>query len=751
MSDIQPENLSIHQTITDQNNPGNTIGMQDATTDALLAASAQTSFIQSKSHVLPVVYFQPPITNSNVLFNAVPLTKSNNATLAALQGNQSVILGKAPQLLIQKNVATQQTVVPITVSLNNSLKNTVALLTVPKTTNTIPPLRTHTGQLIKSKAETLHIVPNMANVTTNPGHKYLIAPMPKVTSNRLPITATTNCNLQSKIAFMPITIPKTESKQKVFNLKIANGKIHNERPLKIKTDMKNLEKQTKIKNDKCDNDTSKQDKSYQLSIVEDSSSRSDVSYTVTIPDEMEKPNLDPLPKTTNKGISILKKNINSNERQTNNSDPNSFTTISDLNTKEVKIEVEEAPPPVQKPQVKPERRRKANNSYRKDYDEIEPPKPSNWVSSDKFDTLIASEVKFSKTSAAENHNITRKNEEEKRAADFFKENLVDVNDNFDESKVLHWEDGIGTLPGSNLKFQINEFGLLEYLTEEDLKRMFDGNIEKIKIKEEKIKYEYGDDLRCLECGCFGLPSEFITSEYCSLDCQRSGEKYIKDRDIIRNSRKRKKIYCKKAIESENMDDRDSSPSDGENARDVNSNENSQDKVTNYRWKRSKKGFSWSSYLTHGRATAAPVKLFKDPFPYSRNGFRVGMKLEGIDPQHPKYFCVLTVVEILGYRIRLHFDGYPSNYDFWANADSKDIFPTGWCEKNGHILLPPPNIRSDEFTWLSYLKLTKSTAAPKHLFSNRPVSNCLNHLHISTLCMLIILSIFFNRNFFDVLF
>ncbi|KFU99190.1 Lethal(3)malignant brain tumor-like 3, partial [Pterocles gutturalis] len=31
--------------------------------------------------------------------------------------------------------------------------------------------------------------------------------------------------------------------------------------------------------------------------------------------------------------------------------------------------------------------------------------------------------------------------------------------------ALDWKDGIGTLPGSNIQFSLNEFGLLEIITE----------------------------------------------------------------------------------------------------------------------------------------------------------------------------------------------------------------------------------------------------------------------------------------------
>ncbi|XP_070620302.1 lethal(3)malignant brain tumor-like protein 4 isoform X2 [Erythrolamprus reginae] len=128
-------------------------------------------------------------------------------------------------------------------------------------------------------------------------------------------------------------------------------------------------------------------------------------------------------------------------------------------------------------------------------------------------------------------------------------------------------------------------------------------------------------------------------------------------------------------------------------------------------------WNWMTYLEEERMPAAPLKLFKESqsFPQNKNGFKVGMKLEGLDPGHPSLFCVLSVAEVQGYRIRLHFDGYSECYDFWVNADSTDIHPVGWCEKTGHKLLPPKGYKDGEFNWASYLKTCKSQAAPKNLF------------------------------------
>ena len=77
-----------------------------------------------------------------------------------------------------------------------------------------------------------------------------------------------------------------------------------------------------------------------------------------------------------------------------------------------------------------------------------------------------------------------------------------------------------------------------------------------------------------------------------------------------------------------------------------------------------------------------------PFPSSPNGFKLGMRLEGVDPKHQSLICVLSVAEVQGYRLRLHFDGYSECYDFWLNADSPFIFPVGFAEKNGKTLQPP---------------------------------------------------------------
>ena len=86
-----------------------------------------------------------------------------------------------------------------------------------------------------------------------------------------------------------------------------------------------------------------------------------------------------------------------------------------------------------------------------------------------------------------------------------------------------------------------------------------------------------------------------------------------------------------------------------------------------------------------------------------NLFLVGQKLEAIDPMHPSLYCVVTVAEVRGLRLRLHFDGYSECYDFWTYANSDMIFPAQWCSENKKSLNPPKGM---------YLLYTSLTSLPR---------------------------------------
>lgn len=127
-------------------------------------------------------------------------------------------------------------------------------------------------------------------------------------------------------------------------------------------------------------------------------------------------------------------------------------------------------------------------------------------------------------------------------------------------------------------------------------------------------------------------------------------------------------------------------------------------------------FNWESYLHVSKSIAAPAELFTNAFPSTSNGFEVGMKLEAVDPLNNSRFCVCTVLQVIGYRLRLAFDGYSHEYAFWVNADSTEIYPPGWCNKTGRPLMAPPGAALP-FDWHTYLQVQQAKPAPRTLFTH----------------------------------
>ena len=70
------------------------------------------------------------------------------------------------------------------------------------------------------------------------------------------------------------------------------------------------------------------------------------------------------------------------------------------------------------------------------------------------------------------------------------------------------------------------------------------------------------------------------------------------------------------------------------------------------------------------------------------GFEHGMKVELVDKRNPILIRVATIVDVQGFRLLIHFDGWDSIYDYWIDEDCPDLHPPHWCEKVGHPLQPP---------------------------------------------------------------
>ncbi|XP_032699344.1 lethal(3)malignant brain tumor-like protein 3 isoform X2 [Lontra canadensis] len=328
---------------------------------------------------------------------------------------------------------------------------------------------------------------------------------------------------------------------------------------------------------------------------------------------------------------------------------------------------------------------------------------------------------------------------------------------FDVFSVMDWKDGVGTLPGSDLKFRVNEFGALEVITDEsemeNVKKATATTTWMVPTAQEVFSEKTGMPFRlkdpvkveglqfCENCCQYGNVDECLSGgNYCSQNCAR----HIKDKDQKEErdigedneeedpkcSRKKKPKLSLKADSKEDGEERDDEMENKQDGRILRGSQRARRKrrgdsavLKQGLPPKGKKAWCWASYLEEEKAVAVPAKLFKEyqSFPYNKNGFKVGMKLEGVDPEHQSVYCVLTVAEVCGYRIKLHFDGYSDCYDFWVNADALDIHPVGWCEKTGHKLRPPKGYKEEEFNWQTYLKTCRAQAAPKSLFENQNIT------------------------------
>lgn len=132
-------------------------------------------------------------------------------------------------------------------------------------------------------------------------------------------------------------------------------------------------------------------------------------------------------------------------------------------------------------------------------------------------------------------------------------------------------------------------------------------------------------------------------------------------------------------------------------------------------------FNWDNYLKETGSIAAPNDCFKQAPNPPVNEFKIGMKLEALDPRNVTSTCIATVVGVLGSRLRLRLDGSDNTNDFWRLVDSNEIHPIGHCEKNGGMLQPPLGFRMNASSWPTFLckTLNGATMAPEEIFQPEP--------------------------------
>ncbi|XP_026742466.1 uncharacterized protein LOC113504407 isoform X2 [Trichoplusia ni] len=707
----------------------------------------------------PQIIVRRPVTsNSNLHLLPNVNNKPNIAPKVPPQNKSSILapVNSTQPIVIQKPKVNDKMMVPVSIAPSTPNKQAIAYLGSMKKPN----------QKNLNENQSILISNNQSNVNAN-NQKLFIAPMnmPKIQNTKyiLPVT-------------LPATMA---SKGPIINLQIANGQIQNDPQGNITVmrdtgpidsqDMPPLQPLGKVvmngkelplspNGDKTFTlsipgsraEPTGEQGEYTLSIPETNASMNDDIYTVSIADEdgahREKSFTLAIPE---KGKSLLNRNmIERHEVSTvtvaapailrrSNSD-NSDRKIANANMKRrISLCTENLS------------NKHMRLSLPQKIEKLEDPHEADNSDDHRVPSLFCDE-KLDKDldaknldSDAEDYKETKPETLERTSHEIYFTKIEDYSKNDVKEGVLEedppglvWNNGVARLQGSNLQFQTNEFGLIDLIEGSDHEELI-NNVKyhtpvKQRIDKAKKPNSPEDLYRCECCGCHGMAAEFINPSYCSVDCQSEVEKALqkkKDRervDLAKKKNKIKKLLMRKQLSesdiiSEGKDDKvllkhyNSMPSDQLSEETL--MKLSDDLIENekYPWMCGKNGFSWMRYLDICKSKAAPVKLFKNPFPYNRNGFKVGMRLEAIDPQHPSMFCVVSVAEVQGYRMRLHFDEYPDVYDYWVNADSLDIFTPGWCDKNGRVLKPPGNMSVNSFSWPLYLKQMRAVAAPRNLF------------------------------------
>ncbi|XP_043500389.1 lethal(3)malignant brain tumor-like protein 1 isoform X1 [Polistes fuscatus] len=660
-----------------------------------------------------------------------PVNTVNTTNTA--QGQKHILLRKS-------NTSTAQ-IVPLNASQGNqtnsqSGKHTFAYL----------------GTLIKpNKSRESVVIPAGALTTTQiTKPKLVIAPVISQLAQTSTSTTTGSQSQPSKHMtnlLLPVSIPQQSgsAKSSMFNLKINNGQIS--------TDSKGTI--TVLRESKTTNSATHPPPLHpiaKMSLLNANKGNNNSTDSIKITENPDSAVITPIPKKDDTTIPEKRKKTISNILRASNEK----RLKKQKSSQETMADVTYA---LSSPESEQDKDKKVQNDDDITLIKVIPSEEKSMKLNTSIDDDIKIEIIKTPTSCtvepvSENKNEMKMNHEDMK--DLF--NVSQQNDsNFDAAKVLDWKDGVGTLPGSTLKFCMNEFGIMEVVEEDEtIKQNKDGNIgdkenvcliqnssksspvmtnnaiNEKKTEDRKTRTLSADTVyHCEGCGCYGLAAEFESPISCSPSCteiieSKKQPSMRKEKDLkdLRVKRKRKRLLQEQqqAKETEEKSQEKIKSETDEDTKDTIGGMDDECQgdfsESKYPWQTGKLGFSWPKYLEHYKAKSAPVKLFKDAFPYGKNNFKPGMKLEGIDPERPSRYCVLTVVEVVGYRIRLHFDGYPENYDFWANADSMDIFPVGWSEKNGHRLDPPKGYATSNFNWNAYLKICKASAAPKNIFSNK---------------------------------
>lgn len=226
---------------------------------------------------------------------------------------------------------------------------------------------------------------------------------------------------------------------------------------------------------------------------------------------------------------------------------------------------------------------------------------------------------------------------------------------FDVFSAMDWKDGIATLPGSDLKFRINEFGALEIITDETevdrIKKATATTTWNVPTAQEVLSRNSIPSnmeeppsmegiLCCENCGHYGMTEEFSHGrKFCSERCtQQAKDKvsmskkelpaYNSEEVSKYNRKKRQKpaLSLKGDIKENGVMLKEEEEDIEEKPGELKMLKVTQNNQARARRKRKcdsgllkqtltfggkRKNWSWASYLEEEKSVAAPTKLFRE--------------------------------------------------------------------------------------------------------------------------------------------
>ncbi|GFS85109.1 scm-like with four MBT domains protein 2 [Nephila pilipes] len=117
----------------------------------------------------------------------------------------------------------------------------------------------------------------------------------------------------------------------------------------------------------------------------------------------------------------------------------------------------------------------------------------------------------------------------------------------------------------------------------------------------------------------------------------------------------------------------------------------------------------------------PTHIFEPKIPLEKQVFKLGMKLEAVNPQNCAELCPATVTEIVNeYYFFVTIDEYPVELEtkcFICNSNTPFIFPIKWAEEHELELKTPKGyeVKNFKFSWDDYLQYCNAKAAPAEFF------------------------------------